>query len=594
MQTADRQPLGEPLLLVVSGADQGKVLRLEEGTWRIGRGRQNDLKLRDTEVSRQHAVVLVQNGTVTIKDVGSSNGTYVNGVRVTEARLKPGDQIHIGRTTLVLHHAAPTVATAEKEPEVQIVPGTPQLDASAIVRGVLPSADTGTFVRAGFDEAELKAALASLNVLYEVSKAVSQIGDMGHLLDQILKLVLASVPAEQAAVLLLDGNELRPYAARTRRRRQDTSIRVSRTIVDYVLSRHEGVLTTDASQDERFAGGLSVQQFSIRQAICVPMEGRHDLVGVLYMDKRAGSPVVAAVGEADDRFTEHHLLMALAIGRIAALAIEETRYYQALLRAERLAAIGQAMAALSHHIKNILQGFRTGEAVLELGLKQNKMALVQQGWAAVKRSQERILHLVMDMLSYSKDRTPLWEQVDANALAREVVEAAQARAAEVNARVVFQPSEEAVLCYLDQQAIHQVLLNLVLNALDALEGVENGEVVVRVELAEDRNTLSFFVIDNGPGIPPEIQRHIFSPFFSTKGSRGTGLGLAVSEKIVREHDGEIRLVSEPGKGAQFEVRLPLHRTLPESVEESPHSDEQIAPPTLLQPIQTKTSDEPDA
>lgn len=584
MAVTSEQSAGGPMLVVLNGPDQGKMLRLTPGIWRIGRGRQNDLKLRDTEVSRQHAQIRVTEDEILLEDLGSSNGTYVNGVRVSSYPLQAGDRIQLGRTTLVVNSGPLSSTSSPQHAEVRIVPGPSDLDASAIVPGIPPADSLPLFRRPDLEEADLRSALASLGVLYEVSKAVSHIGDIPDLLDRILRLVLESVPAEQAVIFLLEDGELRPYAARTEKARPDSSIRVSRTIVDYVLEHNEGVLTMDARQDERFAGGASVQQFAIRQAICVPMQGRHDLVGVLYLDRKADPFADADQPPDRQHFTEHHLLLALAIARIAALAVEDTRYHQALLRAERLAAIGQAMAALSHHIKNILQGFRTGEAVLELGLKQNNASLIQQGWNAIKRSQDRIFHLVMDMLSYSKERTPLWEEVDVNELVREVVDSARARADEVGARLAYEPASPPVRCYLDQQAIHQVLLNLVLNALDAIEGQQGGTVRIRVAPSPDTNTVSFIVSDTGPGIPPELQRHIFSPFFSTKGSRGTGLGLAVSEKIVREHDGEILLTSEPGKGSVFEVRLPLHREPPDGDGQADLSGSEVSPPTLVRPL----------
>ncbi len=579
MEHGQSKAMRLPTLIVIEGPDQGKTYQLTVGTIRIGRSRANQFKLRDTEVSRQHAIIRVTESGLVIEDVGSSNGTYVNGVRITRAPLGIGDTIQVGRTKVVVGTVPSTIAPA-RSPDVQLVGSDEEIDASAIVRRV-PHEDGLRLLEEPLAQGANRTALANLSILYQASQAVSHIGDIPSLLDQILSLVLRSVPAERAAILLVENGEPRPYAARTQQGRQTSKIQISRTIVAYVLTAHEGVLTTDATQDSRFKAGASVQQFAIREAICVPMEGRHGVVGVLYLDRRARLP--GGADEATDTltFTEDHLHLALAIGRIAAVAIEETRYHQALLRAERLAAIGQAMAALSHHIKNILQGFRSGGAVLELGLKRNDMKLVSQGWNAVKRNQDRIFHLVMDMLSYSKDRTPLWEEVEANALAREVLESAAARAEELGVRLQLEPADCPVRCYLDAQAIHQVLLNLVLNALDALEDAENGQVIVRVTPDEESRTIVFTVADNGPGIPPEIQANIFSPFFSTKGSRGTGLGLAVSDKIVREHDGQIVLHSQPGKGAVFEVRLPWYAETPDQPEGGTEGADQMAHPTLL-------------
>ena len=93
-----------------------------------------------------------------------------------------------------------------------------------------------------------------------------------------------------------------------------------------------------------------------------------------------------------------------------------------MVQAERLAAIGQTIAALSHHIKNILQGLRSGSEILKMGLKDKDDELLQQGWKIIEKNQGKIYDLVMDMLSYSKEREPAIESTDLNSVVREVVE----------------------------------------------------------------------------------------------------------------------------------------------------------------------------
>ena len=99
----------------------------------------------------------------------------------------------------------------------------------------------------------------------------------------------------------------------------------------------------------------------------MPMKGRHETLGVLYLDTHSQRRDVVGRGSAAGKFTEDHLALAIAIAHQAALAVEETRYHQAMVQAERLAAVGQTIAALSHHIKNILQGLRSGSDILEHG-----------------------------------------------------------------------------------------------------------------------------------------------------------------------------------------------------------------------------------
>src|SRR5207247_3547603 len=114
--------------------------------------------------------------------------------------------------------------------------------------------------------------------------------------------------------------------------------------------------------------------------ICVPMQGRYDVVGIIYIDTSISPQRMIQQG-VHNKFTDEHLKLMIAIAHQAALAVEDTRYYSAMVQAERLAAVGQTIAMLSHHIKNILQGIRGGSYLLEMGLAEEDPAVVQKGWA---------------------------------------------------------------------------------------------------------------------------------------------------------------------------------------------------------------------
>ncbi len=180
---------------------------------------------------------------------------------------------------------------------------------------------------------------------------------------------------------------------------------IGRTILDYVVQHREGVLTSDAQDDSRWDNAASIMQAGIREAICVPMQGRYDIVGVIYIDTSV-PPRQALRSTKGTKFSEEHLKLMVAIGHQAALAVEDTRYYSAMVQAERLAAVGQTIATLSHHIKNILQGIRGGSYLIEMGLTDHDESMTRKGWNIVDRNQNRISALVMDMLTFSKDREP--------------------------------------------------------------------------------------------------------------------------------------------------------------------------------------------
>src|SRR5260370_27503263 len=310
-------------------------------------------------------------------------------------------------------------------------------------------------------------------------------------------------------------------------------ITLSRTIMDYVLRDKQGVLVSDAASDERFNAGQSIVRFGIREVICVPMKGRHETLGVLYLDTH-GTPVSPMrVEKSAGKFTEDHLKLAIAIAHQAALAVEDPRYHQAMVQAERLAAIGQAMAALSHHIKNILQGLRSGSEILRMGLADKNEALLQQGWKIAEKNQNKIYDLVMDMLSYSKEREPAIEETDANGIVQDVWELLQGRLKEIGAKLETRLQQDLCTVPADPEGLHRALLNIISNAIDAVEERKNPTVGVITQLEPGAEWIRIIVVDNGVGIALDKQPEIFKPFVSSKGARGTGLGLAVSCKMLR-------------------------------------------------------------
>ena len=161
----------------------------------------------------------------------------------------------------------------------------------------------------------------------------------------------------------------------------------------------------------------------------------------------------------------------------------------------------------------------------------------------------------MDMLSFSKEREPSWDCNNLNSVMADVVELMANRAEEQGAKLVWTPDPLLPDFLFDEEGLHRAILNLVTNALDAVAYVAEATVTVRA--ARDGELIRIEVEDNGPGIPEAELQSIFKIFASTKGSRGTGLGLPVSEKIVREHGGAIRVESQVGRGTRFLIELPV-------------------------------------
>jgi signal transduction histidine kinase len=392
--------------------------------------------------------------------------------------------------------------------------------------------------------------------MYRTSLAVSHTLDIDELLGRVLQLVFEWVEADRGCIMLVDPEtkELKTKARRDRRADDTGSMTISRTILDYVLSNREGVLTSDAQDDDRFASGNSVVRTGVREAICVPLQGRYDIVGVIYVDTT--TPLAEAVESGRRRFGDDHLKLMIAIAHQAALAVEDTTYYSAMVQAERLAAVGQTIATLSHHIKNILQGIRGGSYLVEMGLEGDDLTMVRKGWDIVNRNQNKISSLVMDMLSYGKDREPDPVPSDLASLIAEIVETVHQRAEELGATIRWQPPADLPALRFDPEGIARAVLNVVTNALDAVESRPDPTISIEARVDREAGLARITVTDNGAGMSAETLGRIFNVFVSTKGARGTGLGLAVSRKILREHGGDIHATSHEGAGSTFVMEFP--------------------------------------
>lgn len=242
---------------------------------------------------------------------------------------------------------------------------------------------------------------------------------------------------------------------------------------------------------------------------------------------------------------------------------EIKRLEHELIESERLAAIGQTVAGLAHCVKNILYGLKGGVYVVNTGLKNDKPEQLKTGWDMVNRNIGKVSDLVMDLLSYSKEREPDYQRCSLNTIVGEACDLMELAAQEAGVKIKQNLDQGIGEGFLDPKGIHRCMLNLISNAIDAcrfdLDRKKDCVVEVRT-VFEDQDTLVIQVSDNGGGMDEEVKSKIFTSFFSTKAGAGTGLGLLVTQKIIKEHNGTISVESEVGKGSTLTIRLPVHRT----------------------------------
>jgi len=537
-------------LLVVLGPDRGRSFQVREEPAIIGRTAA-DITLSDQSTSRRHAEIRPENGSWVLVDLQSSNGTFVNGQRVlSPITLRHGDHVRVGGTILLFseqEHIETFTGADAIHDMVDLSIG--QTDVEAAILTSVEAVEPGAVLQ----PSETADAVVARSVIVKIAEIIGANIDVKVLLQRVSDIVFEHLVADRLVVLSHEPETgaLTPEVVRFRDHAPKTEgqrpkIVTSRTILEHVLAARGGVLCANAMTDTRFRGDGkhgSIHDLGLRSIICAPILVRDQILGVFHLDCSMSRYT----------YSQEQLRLLVAVGRLTGMAIENSRLQEHRVRTERLAATGETVAYLSHHIRNILQGLQGGAELVEMGLKRRHHETMLSGWNLVRRNLDRTLHLAKNMLTFSKDRRPRIETAQLNDIVREVVALSQTRAEE-KGTVIQTRLEELPLLPMDPVGMHQVLHNILLNAIDAVPE-QTGTVVIQTSFDPVGGELTVSITDNGPGIDPESLRTVFQVFQSSKGHSGTGLGLAAAKKIMDEMDGEITTSSAPGTGTTFHVRL---------------------------------------
>ena len=241
---------------------------------------------------------------------------------------------------------------------------------------------------------------------------------------------------------------------------------------------------------------------------------------------------------------------------------EIKRLEKELVQSERLAAVGQTVSGLAHYVKNILIGLKGGSYVVDVGIAKNNTEKLKTGWETIKRNIKRVGDLTQDLLTYSKQREPAFEACVPNDIANDVIELVTDTARSNGVLISKEFDSDIGEVMADPQTIHRSLLNLIHNAIDACVEDEDTSKKHEVKIktyVDKNNYFSFEVKDNGCGMDKNIQKQLFDPMFSSKGGKGTGLGLLVTAKLIEEHNGRIETETSPGDGSTFTIKLPYEK-----------------------------------
>ncbi len=417
-------------------------------------------------------------------------------------------------------------------------------------------------------EQHLRRQQKELEAIQELGLKMSARLDGAELAGEITRIVAEDLRAQGAMLLVLDEDaavfripalfERAPNDGAGR----ETPRAVPRRGFDEAFMARREPLWADVRQRPEFSE-LTVVEATTFLAQPLTVLGRDAAVLVVF-DDGAREPF-----RADDA----HRLAGLV--RFIEVALNNARLYddlrrmqQQLVETEKLSAIGQLVSGVAHELNNPLA---TIMGTAELFAEHELPAPVRAMVGRIQRESARAARIVRSLLMFSRRHRPEIGWHDLGAIVAEVVDlrASDCRAHDIALLTDIDP--RMPLVRVDQHQLHQVLLNLVTNAEQAL-GEQNrpGRIVVRTGYDPAAGCVHLEVSDDGPGIPPDALGKIFNPFFTTKPiGKGTGLGLSICYGIVKEHGGAIAVSSPPGEGATFAIELPAPAGAPPAAAPAP-------------------------
>jgi len=410
-----------------------------------------------------------------------------------------------------------------------------------------------------------------LSALIEITRLVSSSLDLDEVLEATVRGIREIFQVEAGSLVMLDEESgdlmlhkaFGPHLLALEGTFTGQAIQTGEQIVYQVIRSGEpqllndtnGLLNSLAASDESDQGATLVP----RSILCVPIKVRDRTIGAIEI-----------VNKIEGEFTHQDLELLQAMAASAAVAVDNANLYRELadfaaelersqaqlIQAEKMAAIGRLAASVAHEINNPLQAIHNS---LHLSLHDRLDTEKRTRYLTMAQSEvQRLIEIVQRMLDFYRTSRGGVRPTDVNELARNVLALAHKHLQHGHIRVHTQFTPNAPLAMVVPDQITQVFLNIVINAIEAME--TGGDLYLETELSTDRRWVIVRFRDTGAGMSSEQLSNLFEPFYTTK-SNGTGLGLAISYGIIERHGGEIEVQSRAGEGTTFIVKLPADQSV---------------------------------
>lgn len=396
-----------------------------------------------------------------------------------------------------------------------------------------------------------------LQIIVDVCKLMNSAMHYDPILEKIMEFSTQVMDVEGASVLLHDDTiDKLIFHLATGDRSENLKkvvLNPDEGIAGWVYRNNKPLVCNDLTHDGRFANRVdSSVDFVTRSILAVPLTHEQKVIGVFELVNK----------KSDAGFTDRDLALSEGIAAQVALTLERIRLINENMTVNRLATIGETVTGLAHYIKNILTGLDGTKHIIGTALRNDEFGRIHKLWPVLENSIHKISSLTLDMLEFSKDRRPDYTLKNINDVVREIFELCEKKAASQNTTLRIECDKMIPASYFDATGIFRCLLNMITNSLDACMRIPQPVITIATQLDDDHIIIT--VTDNGCGMPADvIEKILLSKFFSTKGSRGTGLGVPVIRKIVNEHMGTLSILSKENEGTTFRIRIPVLTEPPE-------------------------------
>jgi len=522
---------------VIAGLIKGKIISVPNGDFTLGRAAEADVHIKDKLISRKHCRLTFESGKWYIEDLGSTNGTWIIGQKVDRKVLLPyRTSARIGKTIFEIVVPGSTINTSP-------------LDAARILQQI-PLEEFNALHGPGESSEIVPAALGNrMAAIFAFQNMISFILEPQELYNKIVDAVHQIIPATSVYLLVFD---LEKGEFITAAGWQDESVSVEndeidKNIVAYTKENYHSVLVSGSPKA------------ASRMIMCVPLLTREQSNGMLYLSRE----------NSDQAYTLDDLWLLTVIGHSAGMAIQHRHMLEFNFRNERLVATGTTAAEISHYIKNILAAMDGSFNLLQMGFANHDWDLSSEAFGIFTRNHQRLSNTVLNLLNLSSEQKLNFQITDISKTIREVVDLMSPTLKDDGIKLDVNDDTVNLPLYVEADAvgIHRVLLNLLNNAEHAVMQKKNrieqqdvGCIKLRAGFTPQKDQVCVTVEDDGIGLTPEQSQKLFSLFITNKGSAGTGLGLAVSKRIIEAHGGRIQAEGSPGTGCKISFFIPVARS----------------------------------